>query len=118
REIIVKAFTKILVAAALALCAGSAAAEYAGVVKTAKGTATVDRAGTQIVLAPGVELNEGDRVITGADGYVGITMRDDTLLTLGPGSAPRPDAYGSGPKTHDGNFLAWLTTGVRSGDRG
>ena len=109
-----KPFIKILFAAALALCAGSAAAEYAGVVKTAKGTATVDRAGTQIVLAPGVELNEGDRVITGADGYVGITMRDDTLLTLGPGSALKLDAYGFDPKTHDGNFLASLTKGAMS----
>ena len=98
--------------AAFALTA--AAQEYAGVVKTSRGTASVERAGTHTPLAPGVELNAGDRIVTGGDGYVGITMRDDTLLTLGPGTTLNLDSYGFDPKTHDGNFLASLTKGVMS----
>lgn len=105
---------KVLVATIFALSAGSAAAEYAGVVKTSKGVASVERAGTQIALTPGVQLNQGDRIITGADGYVGITMRDDTLLTLGPGSALNLDAYAFDAQTHDGNFLVSLSKGVMS----
>jgi hypothetical protein len=110
-----KSLNKFLLATTLALFALSAAAdEYAGVVKTSRGSASVGRAGTQIALAPGVQLNQGDRIVTGPDGYVGITMRDDTLLTLGPGSALNLDAYGFDPQTHDGNFLVSLSKGVMS----
>jgi hypothetical protein len=109
-----RAFKKTLVAALLLLCAASAAAEYAGVVKTIRGAASVERAGTRIALAPGVQLNQGDRIVTGGDGYVGITMRDDTLLTLGPGSTLKLDSYGFDAKTHDGNFLASLSKGIMS----
>ena len=94
--------------------AGAAAADYAGVVKTAKGSAAVERAGAKIALAPGARVNQGDRIVTGSDGYLGVTMRDDTLLTLGPGSVLALDTYAFDPKTHDGNFLASLTKGVLS----
>ena len=106
---------KMWVAAVLGLFAASAIAnEYAGVVKTSKGTATAERAGAQIALAPGVQLSQGDRIVTSGNGYVGITMRDDTLLTLGPGSALKLDAYDFDARTHDGNFLVSLTKGVMS----
>jgi hypothetical protein len=109
-----KAVNKIILATVLALSAGSALAEYAGIVKTTKGAALVRRAGTEIALTPGVQVNPGDRIVTGSDGYVGITMRDDTLLTLGPGSALNLDSYGFDARTHDGNFLASLSKGVMS----
>ena len=92
----------------------AAAQDYAGVVKTVKGSAAIERAGAKVALAPGVRVHEGDRIVTGTDGYLGLTMRDDTLLTVGPGSVLALDAYGFDPKTHDGNFLASLTKGVLS----
>ena len=100
------------VLALLATCA--AAQDYAGVVKTAKGTAYAERGAVRVTLAPGARVNEGDRIVTGTDGYLGLTMRDDTLLTLGPGSVLALDTYGFDPKTHDGNFLASLSKGVLS----
>ncbi|MGZ5147942.1 MAG: FecR domain-containing protein, partial [Burkholderiales bacterium] len=109
-----KAVNKVVLATVLALLAGSAAAEYAGIVKTSKGAALVRRAGIEIALTPGVQVNPGDRIVTGIDGYVGITMRDDTLLTLGPSSALNLDSYGFDAQTHDGNFLASLSKGVMS----
>jgi hypothetical protein len=87
---------------------------YAGVVKTSKGAASVERAGAHIDLAPGAQLFQGDRIVTGTDGYVGITMRDDTLLTLGPRTTVNLDAYAFDPKTHDGNFLASISKGMLS----
>jgi hypothetical protein len=102
-------------AAGLALCALPALAQdYAGVVKTSKGSASVERAGKQVAAAPGTQLHQGDRIITGNNGYLGITMRDDTLLTLGPGSSLSLDGYAFDPKTHDGNFLASLSKGMLS----
>lgn len=94
--------------------AGAAANDYAGVVKTTKGSAAIERAGARIALAPGARVNQGDRIVTGNDGYLGITMRDDTILTLGPGSIFALDNYGFDAKTHDGTFLATLTKGVLS----
>jgi hypothetical protein len=110
-----KNLTHALLAVILAMvAAGAAAADYAGVVKTSRGSAAVERAGAKIALAPGSRVNQGDRIVTGSDGFLGITMRDDTLLTLGPGSILALDTYGFDPKTHDGNFLATLTRGVLS----
>lgn len=90
------------------------AQEYAGVVKTTRGSASVERAGTHIALAPGTRVQQGDRILTDTEGYVGLTMRDDTLLTLGPGSNLLLDTYAFDAKTHEGNFLASLTKGVLS----
>lgn len=93
---------------------GAAANEYAGVVKTSKGSVSVERAGGRVALVPGAAINQGDRILTGQDGYVGITMRDDTLLTLGPNSNVALDTYTFDPKTHEGSFLASLTKGALS----
>lgn len=110
-----KKLSQTLIAAVFALLAFSSVAEdYAGVVKTGKGTSSVERAGQQIALTPGVQLKPGDTILTGDAGYVGITMRDDTLLTLGPRSSLRLDEYAFDAKTHDGNFLASLSRGVLS----
>src|SRR4051812_5350144 len=104
-----------LFAVFFALCAAPALAdEYAGVVKTSRGSSTVDRAGAKLEVTPGLQLMQGDRVVTAKDGYVGITMRDDTLLTLGPGTSLSLDNYAFDPKTHDGNFLASMSKGMLS----
>ena len=82
--------------------------------KTTRGSAAIERAGKPVAAKPGVQLHTGDRVVTGNDGYVGVTMRDDTLLTLGPGSSMSLDGYAFDPKTHDGSFLASLSKGMLS----
>jgi hypothetical protein len=90
------------------------AADYGGVVKTARGEAQVERAGQRLALQPGDPVFEGDRLLTGVDGYVGITMADETLLTLGPNAQLAVDTYAFDAKTQDGNFLVTLTRGVLS----
>jgi hypothetical protein len=90
------------------------AADAAGVVKTRAGEAHVERGGQRYPLDPGVGVFQGDRVLTGATGYVGITMRDDTLLTLGPNALLVIDTYAFDVRTHVGNFLVTLTRGALS----
>lgn len=90
------------------------ASDYAGVVKTTRGAVSVERAGTRLAATPGARVHQGDRIVTAGNGYVGITMSDDTLLTLGPGSDLVLDTYGFDPKTHEGNFIASLTKGALS----
>lgn len=92
----------------------AAAQDYAGVLKTVKGEASVERGGARLAPAPGMRVHQGDRIVTGNNGYVGITMKDDTLLTLGPGSSLNLESYRFDPKTHDGNFAAYLGRGVLS----
>jgi hypothetical protein len=62
-------------------------ADTAGTVKTTSGHATVIRGqGTPLAIAVGQKVFAGDRIVTGPDGYAGITMDDDTRLSVGPKS--------------------------------
>jgi len=107
-------YTTVLAAVFALLASGAAAADFAGVVKTVRGTTSAERGTSQVALAPGTRILRGDRVVTGDDGQVGITMRDDTLLTLGPRTELTIDTYEFDARTHDGSFLASLRRGVLS----
>lgn len=60
------------------------AAAPAGRVKLAAGMAFVVHEGQRIPAAVGTPVFEQDAVATGADGRVGVTLRDDTRLSIGP----------------------------------
>jgi hypothetical protein len=90
------------------------AADAAGIVKTRRGDAHIERGGQRFPLDPGVGVFQGDRVLTSATGYVGITMHDDTLLTLGPNALLVVDSYAFDTRTQDGNILITLTRGALS----
>jgi len=77
-----------IVAVLLALLPASPAlgqaAAPAGRVKVAAGMAFVVHEGQRIPAAVGTPVYEQDSLATGADGRVGITLRDDTRLSIGP----------------------------------
>jgi hypothetical protein len=103
----------------LALCLVSAvgAAEMelpAGRVKRSQGSVTVERAGQTRAVEVGTPVYVGDRVRTAADGAVGITLSDDTLLTAGPGSTLLINEFRFNTTTNDGNLLATLLKGTLS----
>jgi hypothetical protein len=56
----------------------------AGRVKVVSGSAFVVHEGQQIPAAVGTPVFQQDSVTTGADGRVGLTLRDDTRLSVGP----------------------------------
>jgi hypothetical protein len=58
----------------------------AGRVKTVTGEAVIVRAGSTVPVKVGHELFESDHVRTGADGRVGLTLQDDTRVSIGPKS--------------------------------
>ena len=105
--------------AVLATTASASAAEApAGMVKTAKGSAAIERDGKKTALQPGAALMASDRVVTGADGSVGITLRDETLLAVGPNSNVWLEKYAFDPTSHEGALNATVkrgTLGVISG---
>ena len=64
----------------------------AGHIKTVTGTAYVVRATGSTPAKPGDAIFASDTLRT-ADGAVGVTLRDDTRLSLGPNSEVRVDRY-------------------------
>jgi hypothetical protein len=104
----------IVLALGLAWPSSGFAADAAGVVKTRRGEAHVERDGERLPLDAGVAVFQGDRVLTGPTGYLGITMHDDTLLTLGPNALIVVDSYAFDTRTQDGNFIVTLTRGALS----
>jgi len=68
-----------------------------GRVKVATGTATIVRAGQVIAAAVGTEVFEADTLRTAADGRLAVMLRDETRLTLGPGSEVAVAAFAFTP---------------------
>jgi hypothetical protein len=97
-------------ACGLALAA-TAAAEDIGQVKVARGSVTIERSGAQLPGSAGMRLKRADVVTTGADGSVGITMSDNSLVSAGPNSTIALDRYEFDPTTHHGRFDATLRKG-------
>jgi hypothetical protein len=103
--------------ALLAMTAGTAAAD-AGRVKTSRGTAWIERAGTRRPAAVGTAVQPRDVLVTGADGSLGITFADDSLLSIGPDSVLAIDRFAFDPTTHAGAFDSTLRTGTLAGVSG
>lgn len=98
--------------AALAFVAGAASATDIGQVKSTHGSVTIERAGQSLPASLGARLQQGDVLRTGADGSVGITMSDNSLLSAGPNSELALDQYSFDPTTNEGRFDTKLSKGT------
>ena len=65
----------------------------AGHVKTVSGSAFIVRQDATVPARPGEPVFATDALRTGVDGTVGITLKDDTRLSLGPSSEVRLERY-------------------------
>lgn len=90
------------------------AAEEAGVVKTSKGTVAIERSGEKLGAPVGTHLFSSDRIVTGADGSLGITLRDNTMLSAGPNSTVDLNKFAFNPTTHAGAIDATVKRGTLS----
>jgi len=80
-------FVAILLATVSAATSGHADADGTiGVVRNSSGSATVTRGGNVLPATTGTRLQVGDTLGTGADGSLGVILRDDSSLSLGPES--------------------------------
>lgn len=77
----------------LLLGASEGAAPSVGLVKVAEGTAQVQRGDQTLPARAGLALQEGDVLRTGADGRIGVVLRDDTRVSLGPQTEIRIDRF-------------------------
>ena len=109
-------FARIACFAALMSTAAAACAQApdqpAGMIKTSKGTTAIERDGKKTPVTPGAAVLASDRIVTGADGSVGITLRDETLLSVGPNSSVWLEKYAFDPTTHEGALNATVKKGT------
>jgi len=96
----------------LAACAAAGAADDVGQIKVARGQVSVDRGGQSLPAQVGMALAAADVLKTGADGSVGITMRDNSLLSAGPNSVLSLDRFDYDPTTYQGRFESGLQRGT------
>jgi len=68
-------------------------ARGAGRVKVASGTAFIVRDGRPTPATPGYLVLQADVLRTGPDGRLGVTLNDDTRISLGPASEVRVDRF-------------------------
>ena len=101
-----------IVAAMLLASQAAQAADEAGTIKVSKGQVSVQRDAQQLAAAVGTRIFSHDRVVTGADGSVGITLRDNTLLSAGPNSAVDLNKFSFDSTTHAGTIDATVRRGT------
>src|SRR5262245_2752357 len=83
-----------------------------GRVKIASGAAFVVRGGQELPAKEGDALFESDSLKTGADGRVGIMLRDDTRVSLGPDAELKLDKFVYAPAESQFGVVLKLVKGV------
>jgi hypothetical protein len=103
----------LVLAAAPALAAGQQQEPTAaGRIKIASGSVFIVRAGAAIPAQPGQVVFEADTLRTGVDGRLGLTLKDDTRLSLGPSSEIRLDRFAFAPAEGRLGFVLNVVKGV------
>jgi hypothetical protein len=83
----------VMLVLAAAMPARGQEASAAGRIKVASGSAFIVRQAKLIPARVGQAVFEADGLRTGADGRIGVTLKDDTRVSLGPGSEVRLDRF-------------------------
>ena len=84
----------------------------AGRIKIASGSVFIVRAGATIPAQAGQQVFEADTLRTGTDGRLGLTLKDDTRLSLGPSSEIRLDRFAYAPAEGRLGFVLNVVRGV------
>ena len=84
----------------------------AGRIKIASGSVSIIRGGQTIAAQAGQVVYEADTLRTGTDGRLGLTLKDDTRLSLGPSSEIRLDKFAYAPAEGRLGFVLNVVRGV------
>lgn len=96
----------------LAAAGTAAAGETIGVVRTASGDATVTRGEKTDPAVPGLKLKVGDTLDTGRNGTLGVILRDDSTLSIGPESRLVLRSFLFSPYEEKFDLVASITRGT------
>ena len=105
------AFASLGAQAQTAPAAQVADAPRIGTFKQVEGETWVGPAGARQAVAPGAGVDVAQRVSTGATGAATITLKDGTVLTMGPNTTMDLSKFQFNATTQEGNFLLDLLQG-------
>jgi len=94
-----------------AATAPAVASDVAGVVKTVKGMVRIERTGGNSTAVVGSDVYSRDRVVTGPESSVGITLRDTTQLSAGANTTLELDRFAFDSTTYGGELHASVKRG-------
>jgi hypothetical protein len=83
-----------------------------GIVKNSGGTVTIQRGKTVFPAVAGMKLAVGDVLSTGSEGSVGVILRDNSSLSLGPRSSIALQEFEFSPAEGKMSFIARLAKGT------
>lgn len=83
-----------------------------GLVKNSTGDASILRDGRHIAAKPGSALLQGDVLLTGPKGSMGVILRDDTILSLGPSTETRLEQFAFEPAEHKLGMVVRVAKGL------
>ena len=101
-------------AVAIATATAAASQNQIAQVKTVSGQVTVKRGSGQTSPKPGDLLFERDTIVTGADGAIGITFIDNTVMSAGPNSEISLEQFKFDSSNFNGSMLTQLRKGTLS----
>jgi hypothetical protein len=102
----------LVVLLASALPATAQGPDVIGRIKSASGSVTIVRQGGTVAAGAGQPVFQSDLVRTGADGQVGITLKDETRLALGPNTDVRLDQFLYSPGQGQLRFVMRIARGL------
>jgi len=96
--------------ASVSLFASPAWAEIARV-KSSVGVAAIERGAARLPAKPGLQLNPGDRLVTGKDGRISLSFIDNTRFSVGPNSRVAVNEFVYDRTRQQGRFLTQVDRG-------
>jgi hypothetical protein len=100
----------VAVAAIGSLAVSPASAEIARV-KNSVGAAAIERGTARVPAKPGLQLNPGDRLVTGKDGRISLSFIDNTRFSVGPNSRVSVSEFAYDRTRQRGTFLTQVDRG-------
>lgn len=108
----VRRATTLGIAAAALVSTVHAEPGLAGTVKKVSGDVRIECAGKTLAAKVGDGVNEQDRIVTGKSSSVGVTLKDDTLISAGANSQLVVDQFAYNNVTREGGIKATLLKGA------
>jgi hypothetical protein len=87
-------------------------ANESGIIKNIHGQVQIERGGLNLDAKVGDSVNEKDRITAKSESSVGISMNDETLLSIGQNSSIIIDKYTFNPVTRDGRVETSILKGT------
>lgn len=82
-----------------------------GRIKSHVGEVAIERGASRIVARPGLQLDQGDVIVTGKTGRVGIAFLDNTRMALGPNSRVKVTEFAYDRARQTGSFVTTVDRG-------